>query len=244
MQKRLLLLAVALMLLGFLLARQAIQAARAEEAVVVATKPIAPYTIIPPDAVAVKKIPKAAALDAFRDPAEVVGRASIGNLLPDEPVRPGHVTDVRYARLSGSLPPGRVAVALPSSLELTVSDSVRPGDRIDLYAVREGGVDLVLPAALVRAGGGKAEEDNPQAGGGGGVILEIDETAVPAYLNAIAGGGRFLAVLRPIAEEKGPEINPAGPEPETFEKPVPPGEGQQATPTGPQTPEGEQEVRP
>lgn len=225
MNKKLLLLSFVFALLGFMLANAAIQAARAEDSVVVAARPIKPYTVIKQDDIKIERVSKSVSGDAFRTPDEVVGKVSLGMLLPGEPIRKGHVEGQSANRLSGTLPPGKVAVALPSSLEVTVSGSVRPGDEIDLYAVSSGSGVLVVPRAVVRSGSIPQESQgresdlaaNPSSGG---LVLEIDEQHLRNFVNAMASSGKFFAVLRPLGGTQ-PQVS--------F---PPPNEGQPVQPPG------------
>lgn len=215
------------MILGFFVARNTIEAAKAQEEVVVATQTISPYTIITPEMVTLKKISKASVGDAYTRTDDVIGKANIGLLLPDEPIRPGHLKDIRYSRLSGSIPDGKVVIALPSNLELDVSKSIKQGDKIDLYAIYDKKYELVIPSAVVRSAEGMAKEESAlgTTNDEGGVILEIEENQIGNYLFAVSQGARFLTVLKsfntggeehpafePSHEQKEP-VMPVEPEP-------------------------------
>jgi len=199
------------MIVAFFLAKNTIEAAKEQKEVVVATGTIKPYTVIKSDMVTLKKVNKESALDAYTNPDEIIGKVSVGVILPDEPIRPGHIQDIRYNRLSGTIPHDKVVVAIPSNLELDVAQSVKVGDRVDLYALYEKSYKLVLPSAIVRSPIGVQEEESAlgdTGGGRDGLILEIYESELSDYLFALSQGARFVAALKTFTDGKDDENAP------------------------------------
>ena len=150
---------------------------------VVATRPIGPGQVVEADdlGLVVVELPDTVRRSAFGDPGSVVGRVTLG------PLGPGEL--VSASSLSDQAPPrGGRELTFSVDPAAALGGTLRPGDRIDVFATYGDGVTSqtlrVLAGVTVRR---TTEADGSHLGEGDGtsVTVGIDrEVAIETVVNA------------------------------------------------------------
>lgn len=203
MNKRFLLIAIGLALLGFFISTSTINAIKAEVPVVVAKRDILPMHIITTDDVEIKKIPKSAAEAALSDIRDAIGQASKGYIVKGDIIKADHLENFSYARVSGHIDHGETVVALSADMLTSIAGTLRVGDIIYLYSISDVGIDLVFDRAEVVLSGsdGGDNQENSVSGNQGEIVLKVKTEELRNYFSALLNRGTFVSIVVPFKEK-------------------------------------------
>ncbi|MEW6226485.1 MAG: Flp pilus assembly protein CpaB [Bacillota bacterium] len=162
---------------------------------------------------------RVAGRDVLRDVSEAIGKATDRPLPAGAPVTSAYLKPPLAAGAAGRLSsyPGTVAVSIPASADATVGGSVKPGDRVTVYALYkagalaasgQGGVpagsvsELAVDVPVLGAPSG-APIPAGQAPASSAVTLAVTPEQASRILAARAAGAEVACVLLPVREGGG-----------------------------------------
>lgn len=153
---------------------------------------------------------RVAGRNILRDVSEAIGKATDRPLPAGTPVTSAYLKPPLAAGAAGRLSsyPGTVAVSLPASPDATVGGSVKPGDRVTVYALYKAGAPTTpgqggVPAgSVVELAVGVPLLSVPSASPGqaasGAVTLAVTPEQASRILAARAAGAEVACVLLPV----------------------------------------------
>ena len=194
------------------LSKKNVESRAAPQSIIAAAVDISPRTIIRPEMVRIKYVPKEQALpDALKTPAEVVGHVAMGRIAKDTIITTS-VVEARGAALglSYTIPPGMRAITVSLDPITGLAGFLKPGDHVDVIATftgdNEAGTKTILQDVELLAIGAQLQgvpptspEEAARAQPQPNATLSV--TPMQAELLILAESqGKLRLVLRPAGE--------------------------------------------
>lgn len=218
-------------LMVFSLARQASAQADGQVRqvyVVMAARDIPEGTAVAAEAVVARPFPaNFVPQGAIAAPEQAVGKYTVARVTKGQIVLSNQVSTTRRAgNLSLSVPPGKVAVALPMTDLLSANGAIRPGDRIDVLLTLNAGVAAsgarspVTQVALQNVEVLAVGQADPETGTGAAQVTVAGQRPTPAVMVALArqdalilkyvkdSGGVVDLALRAPEDDAPAEVDP------------------------------------
>lgn len=154
---------------------------------------------------------RVAGRNVLKDASRAVGKVTDRPLPAGTPIASAYLKPPLAAGTSGRLDnyPGTVAVSLPASPDVTLGGSVKPGDRVTVYALYKAGAQAAQPAQGGVPSGSVVElavgvpllgvpSSTPGQVASNAVTLAVTPEQASRVLAARAAGAEVACVLLPV----------------------------------------------